>query len=162
MSVEVSEKFMEALVVRYSAVLKAKEVQKELRRYSSKHYNTRKLRKELRRLYNDILTAEPEEIPRLRAEYLALREKISEIVGARNNDPTVKALREESKTLRDAVRRLDEAIVRELRNYGYEVKPMESDMVESKVRELIPEPRQVPGESNQPVEVAGETEPVTG
>lgn len=146
MKVEVSSDFMDMLVVRYSALLKRAEVRKAQRQYN-KRYNTRKLRKELRKLYNEILTAEPGEIPRLRKRFIEVRKEINRVLEAKNADPTVQRYREESKALRNSIARLDQAIIRQLADYGYDVHPMGVDEVESEVKRLIPEPRQVPDES---------------
>jgi len=160
--VVVSGTFMEMLVVKYSAQLGVKEVQKELRGYTNKNYNTRKLKKELRKIYNELLAADnPAEIKKLRARFIQIRGQIADILEAKNKDPKVKELKLKSKVLRDSIAKLDEAIVKELKAKGYEVKPLGAEEVKSKVRELIPEPRDTPVKSDDKImkRVAGTAKP---
>ena len=80
---------------------------------------------------------------------------------AKNKDPKVKELKLKSKVLRDSIAKLDEAIVKELKAKGYEVKPLGAEEVKSKVRELLPEPRNTPVKSDGKImkRVAGTAKP---
>ena len=153
--ISVDKTFMEMLVTRYSAYLGAKEVAKAKRKYAAKHYDTRKYTKELRKIYNDLITADdPREIQRLRARYIEIRKRISEIKEARDNDPVYQELKERVKGLNAGVKVLDELIVQKLAEYGYKVEPItEVEDLEAKIRKFNTNPR-----STQVV--AGEVKPV--
>ena len=166
----VSGTFMEMLTVRYSAQLGRAEIRRAMRDrdrklgYSKK---IRKLNKELKDIYNKLLVAEPEEIPRLRKRFIKVRKDIQEIRENRANDPVLNELKDKSAALRESIAKLDEAIVRELRNYGYEVRPeTDPERVGAKVKELIPEPRQAPDEVKSEVKItdgaAAPAEPAEG
>ena len=143
--VKVSETFIQSLVLRYSAYLGAKEVQRNMVKYSDKYYNTRKLKKRLKDIYNKILTSDdPKEIQRLRREYLSLRKQITDIVDKRNKDPKYKSMKEDSRTLREVIAKLDGKITAELQKLGYEIKPISAGEAETKIRELYPVPREAP------------------
>jgi len=153
--VSVDKTFMEMLVTRYGAYLGAKEVAKKKNAYVRKNYNTRKYTKELRKIYNELLTADdPREIQRLRRRYVEVRKKIAEIREARDNDPVYQELRDNVRQLNAGVKVLDELIVQKLAEYGYKVEPItEVEDLEAKIREFNPNPRSAPV-------VAGEVKPV--
>ena len=152
----VSGTFMEMLVVRYSTYLGQKEIARAQRKHVRKHYDTRKLTKELRKIHADLLTADdPAKIRKLRKRYLELREQIAQIREARDKDPVYQELKAKNRALREAILRLDEMVMAELRRLGYEVKPeTDPSKVEAKIRELNPNTRDVPGESTDGVVVA--------
>lgn len=157
--ITVSERFLSMLVTRYEAYLGQKEVQRARTKYVRKNYDTRKLTKELRKIHADLITADSVEIQRLRKRYLELREEIDKIREARDKDPVYQELKIKNKALREAVLKLDEAIMTELRKMGYEIKPAtEPEEVKAKIREFNPNVRDISDEDVDGVAVA-ETKP---
>jgi protein subunit release factor A len=150
------KKLLEMVALRYSVNITERILASGTRKYINRKYpELRHLRKELRKLRNDLLTEDdPKEIRRIQKEIIRVQKEIQKVRNIQESDRTLQELRKTRRKAKELVGKLDDTIINELIRAGYRIRPINVKELDSiGARFISSGPREVKSEKPKIVEL---------